>query len=120
MKKKYNHHIKLIAFGGTLAIPSFAFAQTSGFTFGATLYAALNTLLAIMVSLGVIFFLVNALRYLRSGGNPEARSEYRNKILWSIVALFVMVSVWGLVNILKSTFALNETTPIVPGLITST
>ena len=38
-------------------------------------------------------------------------------MLWGIVALFVMVSVWGLVNVLKGSFNLdNENIPVAPAI----
>lgn len=36
-----------------------------------------------------------------SGGN---RSDAKDKLFWSVIALFVMFSVWGLVGILNDTF----------------
>jgi hypothetical protein len=35
-------------------------------------------------------------------------------ILWSVIFIAVMVSVWGLVNILTSTFNLDKTAPNPP------
>lgn len=45
----------------------------------------------------------------------EKKEEGKSFIIWGIVALFVMVSVWGLVNILRSTFQLdNNNIPVAP------
>ena len=41
----------------------------------------------------------------------SAREDARGYVTWGIVALFVMVSVWGLVNILRGTLNLNNTAP---------
>lgn len=38
----------------------------------------------------------------------EKREEGKSLMLWGIVAFFVMVSVWGLVNILVGTFELDS------------
>jgi hypothetical protein len=52
--------------------------------------------------------------------NEEARKEGKKVIIFGIVGLFVMVSVWGLVNILQETTNLKGTSrapqgPGVPG-----
>lgn len=45
------------------------------------------------------------------------RGEGKSFILWGVVALFVMVSVWGLVNVLRSTFQLdNDQVPYAPAI----
>ncbi len=45
----------------------------------------------------------------------EKREEGKSFIIWGIVALFVMVSVWGLVNVLRGTFQLdNNNVPLAP------
>lgn len=36
--------------------------------------------------------------------NPEKREEAKKFMMWGIISLFVMVSVWGLVNLLSNTF----------------
>ena len=45
----------------------------------------------------------------------EKKEEGKSFIIWGIVALFVMVSVWGLVNVLRGTFKLdNNNVPLAP------
>ena len=42
-------------------------------------------------------------------------------MIYGIIALFVMVSVWGLVNVLSGTFGFTKTeAPTLPGLPTQT
>jgi hypothetical protein len=41
----------------------------------------------------------------------EKKEEGKQYMLWGIVGIFVMVSVWGLVNIVKQTFNLSENVP---------
>ena len=42
--------------------------------------------------------------------------EARNVMIYGIIGLFVMVAVWGLVNVLINTFGLSTSVPQVPGL----
>lgn len=38
-------------------------------------------------------------------------------ILWGVIGVFLMLSVWGLVNILVNTFWLNTTVPSVGNVV---
>jgi hypothetical protein len=47
-----------------------------------------------------LWFLVGLIRYITAGGDADKRAEARGIMIWGVVILFVMVSVWGLVGIL--------------------
>ena len=75
------------------------------------------TLIPLIIGVAVLLFLYGVLKYVTAGGDPEKRTEARNTMIWGIIAIFVMVSVWGLVNVLTSTFNLDsETVPSGPGI----
>ncbi len=56
-----------------------------------------------LFALALVMFIVGVLKYVKSGDNEEAREAGRGLMLFGIIALFVMTSVWGLVKILYST-----------------
>ena len=70
----------------------------------------INALMPFIISLTLIYFIWGLFRMV-SSTDGSAREDARGYITWGIVALFVMVSVWGLVNILVSSFHLNNTAP---------
>lgn len=70
-----------------------------------------NSIIPFLIGLGVLIFLVGVVQYIAAGDNEEKRTEGRNLIIFGIIAIFVMVSVWGLVNILVGTFNLNNSYP---------
>ena len=45
-------------------------------------------------------------QFIRSAGNSEAIEEGKKKMLYGVIGLFVIVSVWGLVGILRETFGI--------------
>lgn len=61
-----------------------------------------NRLIPIVIGLGVLMFIIGILRYLFAK-DDVSKADSRNFMLWGIIALFVMVSVWGLVSILQTT-----------------
>lgn len=60
------------------------------------------------------FFVFNIVRYIYKSDNEKARTQYRQSVIWSIFALFVMLSIWGIVNILGEIVGIN--TSIVPNI----
>jgi phosphoglycerol transferase MdoB-like AlkP superfamily enzyme len=70
----------------------------------------INTLMPFIISLTLLYFIWGIFRMVTSS-DGSAREDARGYITWGVVALFVMVSVWGLVNILVGTLHLNNTTP---------
>ncbi len=82
------------------------------FTDFKTLLEAFTCLIGIYVipilfSLAFIYFLWNIANTIRTASNPTEVKNARKTMIISVVALFVMVSVWGLVKILSTTFGLG-------------
>ena len=58
----------------------------------------------LMLSLAVVFFLWNIFQFIRKSDQPEELEKFKSQAIWGVVAIFVMVSVWALVQILVNTF----------------
>src|SRR3989344_8302108 len=54
----------------------------------------------IVIAIGLITFLWGVVQYITAGADEEKRGAARNMMLYGIIGLFVMVSVWGLVYFL--------------------
>ncbi len=70
-----------------------------------------NTLIQVLIALAVIWIIWNVVRFIMSADDPEKRKSLQGAILWGIVGLFVILSIWGLVNILSNTFRTNSNAP---------
>jgi uncharacterized membrane protein YidH (DUF202 family) len=107
----------LIVAGFYMAMPFLALAQTDpgSVTSVTTLYQKilyfLNLAVPLAIAIAVVIFIYGVLKYV-TAGEDEDKSKARNFMIWGIVAIFVMVSVWGLVNILKNTFGLQNNVSI--------
>lgn len=85
-----------------LLTPVFAFAavNTSGILdVLKQIHEIISLTIPVLIALGVLGFMWGIVLYLFKGDKAEGRSF----MLWGIIALFVMTSVWGLVGILRGT-----------------
>lgn len=60
----------------------------------------------IIVALALVYFFWGLATYILSSG--EKKSEGASMMIWGIIALFVMVSVWGLVGLISNTFSVGQ------------
>ncbi len=77
----------------------------------------LNTVvMPFIFAIAFIVFLWNVYRYFIVGGaDEEKRTEGRKFVLWSVIGFAIMVSIWGLVNLVVSTFGFGSATrPCLP------
>lgn len=63
----------------------------------------LNTLIPVLITLGVVYFVYGVITYVIAS-DEEAKKTGRNRIIYGIIGLAVIVAVWGLVGILRDTF----------------
>ncbi len=67
-----------------------------------------GTLVPLVFAIAFIVFLWGVFRYFIAGAdNPEKRDSGRQFVVYGIVGFFLMLSVWGLVNLLMGTFNLD-------------
>jgi len=66
--------------------------------------SVVNPLIILVSSLALLYFLWGVSKYILHSGNEEKRGEGYQMMIYGVIALFVMVSVWGLVGVLSNTF----------------
>jgi hypothetical protein len=67
------------------------------------------TILAAGVALLVFFW--GLVKFILSASDPKGKAEGKSFMVWGVIALFVMVSVWGLVGFIQGELGLPRTTP---------
>jgi ABC-type nickel/cobalt efflux system permease component RcnA len=67
------------------------------------LYGMLASLVPLIIALTLVVFLWGIFQLVRSN-SEDTRKDAIKVITFGVIALFVMVSVWGLVAILNNTF----------------
>lgn len=63
----------------------------------------LNAVVPVLITLGVVYFVYGVVTYVIAS-DEEAKKTGRDRIIYGIIGLAVIVAVWGLVRILVNTF----------------
>lgn len=64
----------------------------------------LNSAVSVIMGISVVAFIVGLVRFISTAGDEKSRTDGKQLMVWGTISLFVMVSVWGLVAIIKTTF----------------
>lgn len=68
-------------------------------------------IIPLIFTLAFLFFLWNVIRFMNASDNTK-KEEAKERMWWGIIALFVMVGVWGIIKILSNTLGLEPTVPL--------
>lgn len=58
-----------------------------------------NVILPVLAALALVLFFIGVIRYIRHAGKKNDRTI----MLWSLIALFVMFSFWGILRLMTNT-----------------
>ena len=98
---------KVLAGALAFTTPLMALAQTSSvrsvWDIFTLLNQALNRIVPFLIALAVVWFIWEVFQY-TIAGEEEKKGKAKSGMIWGIVGIFIMVSVWGLVAILQGTF----------------
>lgn len=101
--------------------PSLTYAATTGIAgIITTVTTIISSVIPLMMGVALVYLLWNIVGYIEVGAkDAAAREVQRNNVIWAVVLLFVMVSVWGLVKLLTDTVPLTNTAPVPPAFPTA-
>ena len=106
-------HRRVVAVALSFTLPLAVFADNPGtgvyeYTFKEfvqyQILPLINAGIAFLFSAAVAVFFYGIVRFIASSAGAKDKVQGRELMLWGIVALFVMVAVWGIVAVLKATF----------------
>lgn len=70
-----------------------------------------NYIIRFLISIAVFVIILGLFNYIREGDNEEKRAESRRFVIWGVISVFLMLSIWGLVNIVVGTFNFDSAAP---------
>ncbi len=71
----------------------------------------IKSVIPLLFTLATAGFIWGIIRYFLNPDNEEERKKGKSYMLWGLIALFVMISVWGLVNVFSETFQIKTLIP---------
>ena len=96
MKKFYTTFLSLAVLTPVI---SFAAAMLTGTaSFLTSVKGLMNPIIAIMSGLAVVYFFWGMGQFILHAGDPKAVEEGRSKMIWGVVAIFVIFCIFGIVN----------------------
>lgn len=103
---------KFVKVGVVLAgtMPFLAFAQNATYISNLISQAKslLDQLVVFLIALAVVWFIWNTIQYTISD-DEDKKAKAKGQMIWGIVGIAVIVSIWGLVAILQGIFGVNTT-----------
>lgn len=94
-----------------LALPSIAGAASLFDTLSLA-NTFLNALIGLFITLAIVVFFWGLIKYLMNMG--ENKAEGLQIMMYGVIAIFVMVSIWGIIRLLQNTFKVTSTDPVIP------
>ncbi len=67
-----------------------------------------NPLIYFLFALALVYFLYGLLKYLLSPDNEELRTSSKSHMLWGIFGMFIMIAVFGIMNLLLGTLGVGK------------
>lgn len=67
----------------------------------------INPLILFMFGLAIAFFLYGVLEFILHQDNEEAKTKGKSHMIWGIVGLTIMVTVWSILGIIIRTFGIE-------------
>ncbi len=68
----------------------------------------INPLIVLLFALAVVYFIYGLVRYLLSPDNEEVRKSSKSHMLWGIIGMFIMISVFGILSIIMNTLGVDN------------
>jgi hypothetical protein len=102
---------KLSLIGATLLLPVLTFAQatTGRLSVIENMAGSVRTIVQILIpvafGLGILAFFWGLVKYLF--GSDHDKDQAKKTMLWGVIAIFVMASIWGLVRFIGTTFGVD-------------
>ena len=104
--------IKAVVYiSGAIAAPFVASAQELKDLESSTM-SILGSVAPILIGLAVVFFLWQMIKFTSLAESDKERAEAKGLMVYSVIAILVMVSIWGIIALLTNIFGLQNTKTI--------
>lgn len=124
IRSRFGRHVHVSSLFGivTAFLLSFTFVHAQNLSYFGNLFGEFGGVIAtavqVLVALALALFIWGGVVFVFSAGDDTKRKEGQKRMIWGIVGLFVIVSVWGLVQLLQIFFGADGDlgTIVAPGI----
>ena len=103
---------KSLLFLSLLSLPTLSSAQSLNLSPIQKLVSALSglvgALIPLLITAALAVFFFGLVRYLWGGGSKPKLDDAKKLMKWGLVTLFVMVSVWGIIDLMQRALDINK------------
>jgi len=96
------------------ALPFFAFAQALQPLRNLVLAVGsiLNLLVPVLIAAALVVFFWGLVKYVNKSGGEGAHDSGRSTMIAGLISLFIMVSVWGIINLAQNALGVQGNAPV--------
>ncbi len=70
-----------------------------------------RSVVPLLFAIAFVVFIIGVIKFIAGSGEETKRAEGQQFMLWGIIALTVMFSIWGIVSIVNNTFGIRTVIP---------
>jgi len=108
---KRNRLVYVLSTVAMIFMPVFAFAALGGIKNLITAVAGiLGDVIPVIFGLAMIYFFWGVSQFILHAGDAKTRDDGKQKMIWGVVALFVMFSIWGIFRFIGDALGIKCTT----------
>ena len=103
----------LLTTGVALSLPLITYAQLDNTQ--DLIYAIadiIESLITVVGASALLAFMWGLAKFIFKASDENAKEEGKNIMKWGLVALFVMMTVWGILRFFQEEFGLTDTSPL--------
>lgn len=93
--------------GLALLAPSFVFAATTVNLIISKIGDIINKIIPLLFALAFLWFIWNIVKYIEAGADVKKKDETRESIIFTIILLFIAVSVWGIIKVVQESIGVR-------------
>ena len=113
-------NIFTLAFALSIITPAVSFAALKGIKdLLTTAKDLINMVIPIVFGIALIFFFWGVAQFILHSGKQEELEQGKQKMLWGIIALFVIVSIYGILAFMSSATGIAPGGSLTPGSVNS-
>mgnify|MGYP001613989596 CR=1 FL=1 len=65
-------------------------------------------LIPLLAVIAFLLFILGVARFIRASANDKDFDEKKKFLIWSVIGMFVLVTIWGIISFLKGEFGFGS------------